>query len=155
MSLIDVPQVELLEPGQGPTPRLRPDADSAPGRQPGPAVYALVYHDPDALGAGLPGGWTLTARYNTGWCWSVSLAARGAGTRAAALVAQAVAMRILTEQGVAIEGWAGPEHESDDQESGLVSFGARPVVPAPAAASPSRQTNPWLRRLVSRQLQGH
>jgi hypothetical protein len=94
----------------------------------------------------------LTARYDTGWCWSTSLAARGAGAHATARVAQAVAVRVLTEQGVAVEGWADPDPDPDperdrashDQTAGRVSFRARPVVSAPSASSRRLQANPWL-----------
>jgi hypothetical protein len=156
MNLIDVPQFELVEPRLGPRPNSAPDDDRAPGAD-RPAVYTLAYHDPDTPGAGHPVGWTLVARYDMGWCWSTSLGARGAGAHAAARVAQAVAVRVLTEQGVAVEGWSDPEHgnTSDDQTPAIVSFRARPVVPAPSASSPRPQAHPWLRRIVCRQLQGH
>jgi hypothetical protein len=157
MSLIDVPQVELIEPGQSPKHDFASDADGAPERPTSPPVFALVYYDPDVPGAGCPVGWTLTARYDTGWCWSTSLAARGAGAHATTRVAQAVAVRVLTEQGVAVEGWADPDPDpaSHDQTAGRVSFRARPGRTAPSASSLGRQANPWLRRIVSRQLQGH
>jgi hypothetical protein len=154
MSLIDVPGSELIEPGQSPKPDSARDADGAPTA---PAVYTLVYENSDALGTGCPVGWMLSARYDTGWCWSTSLDARGAGAHAAVRVAQAVAVRVLTEQGVAVEGWADPERgdASDDQPAGRVSFRARPGQAAPSESSLGRRPNPWLRRLVSRQLLGH
>jgi hypothetical protein len=88
----------------------------------------------------------------------MALAARGAGAHASARVAQAVAVRVLTEQGVAVEGWSspGPGSEFSEQTARLVRFRARLVVAAPGAPPPPPAQQPWrLRRIVSRQLQGH
>lgn len=67
--------------------------------------YVLVYNPAEVPTAGYGMGWTLIARHE-GWRWSAALAARGAGAHAPARVAQAAAVRVLAEQGVAITGWS-------------------------------------------------
>lgn len=51
-------------------------------------------------------GWTLRCRRGPRVAWSMPLAPRGAAPRARPAVAQAVAVRVLTEQGVSVRGWS-------------------------------------------------
>jgi hypothetical protein len=92
------------------------------------------------------------AHHDTGWSWSTALAARGAGAHAPARVAQAVAVRVLSEHGVAVGGWSASEPPNPSAHP--VSYRARlaPSSPAGAGAAPSKT---WLRDIMSRQLQGH
>lgn len=69
--------------------------------------YLLVYNPPDDPGGGVDPGWTLVAWSDTTWHWAAPLAERGAATSAEPRVAQASAVRVLTEQGVVVEGWGG------------------------------------------------
>lgn len=166
MSLIDLSQLGPLsqpgplEPGQIPAPRPAQDPgvpDGAAGRPPRPAMYALVYNDPDNPAAGHPVGWVLTARHDTSWYWSTSLAARGAGAHAGTRVAQAVAVRVLHEQGVAVESWTGPTpgNEPGDPPGAPASFRARLASPPHTAAQPPSVEPGRLRRALSGQLHGH
>ena len=84
------------------------DGDPVVGSPDAPdtVVYLLVYSAPEGpAGGDAGGGWTLLARHDTGWGWSRSLAAHGAGVHAPARVAKAVAVRVLSGQGVAVESW--------------------------------------------------
>lgn len=64
-------------------------------------------------------GWSLLCRRGGRVSWSMPLAPRGAAPRVRPAVAQAVAVRVLTEQGVFVSGWnqvpardaAGSEHD--------------------------------------------
>ena len=95
----------------------------------------MLVHDPtEAPVAGNGLGWTLIARHD-GWCWSAALAARGAGAHAAAGIAQAVAVRVLAEQGVAVTGWSisTPGTETSRLSPAPAAFRARLSTPhAPA-----------------------
>lgn len=84
-----------------------PDAVVLNGSAPvGPtAVYLLVHNPPETPAAGYGRGWTLVASHASTPCWSVSLAAHGADTHAGPRVAKAVAMRVLADHGVWVEGW--------------------------------------------------
>src|SRR4051812_24598253 len=106
------------------------DGDPVVGTPDAPdtVVYLLVYSAPEGPAEGdAGGGWTLLARHDTGWGWTRSLAAHGAGVHAAARVAKAVAVRVLSGQGVAVESWA------DDQPAHPAVFRAR-LLSAPTAA---------------------
>jgi hypothetical protein len=151
MSLTDLPKVEPVVLDQCPTPDHASDAENSAARRPA-AVYVLVGNDPDNPATGYPGGWTLSAHHDTGWSWSTALAARGAGAHASPRVAQAVAVRVLSEHGVTVGGWSASE--PPDPSAHPVSFRARldPAPPAGAGAAPS---SPRLRDIMSRQLQGH
>jgi hypothetical protein len=155
MSLINLPEFELPEPSDPPTPDPARAADpaGAPSGESAPAaVYTLVYDDPDQPAAGNGMGWSLIARYDEGttWSWQASLSARGAGAHAPARVAQAVAVRVLSEHDIAVGGWTDT---SADQPGGMAGFRAR-LVPRPRAAPPTSAS--WRpRRAVSRHLQGH
>jgi hypothetical protein len=85
--------------------------------------YVLVHNPTQTPIAGNGLGWTLIARRD-GWCWSSALAARGAGAHAAARVAQAVAVRVLAEQGVTVTGWStgASDTESTESYSGPAAF---------------------------------
>lgn len=50
-------------------------------------------------------GWSLLCRRAGRVAWSMPLAPRGAAPRVRPAVAQAVAVRVLTEQGVFVSGW--------------------------------------------------
>jgi len=65
-------------------------------------------------------GWSLLCRRGGRVSWAMPLAPRGAAPRARPAVAQAVAVRVLTEQGVFVSGWnhvaaddrgADPDHD--------------------------------------------
>ena len=58
-------------------------------------------------------GWSLLCRRGGRLSWSMPLAPRGAAPRVSPAVAQAVAVRVLTEQGVFVSGW---NHVTDDLE---------------------------------------
>ncbi|MFC5142737.1 hypothetical protein ACFPK1_31230 [Actinomycetospora rhizophila] len=58
-------------------------------------------------------GWSLLCRRGDRVSWSMPLAPRGAAPRVRPAVAQAVAVRVLTEQGVFVSGW---NHVTDDLE---------------------------------------
>ena len=61
-------------------------------------------------------GWSLLCRRGGRVSWSMPLAPRGAAPRVRPAVAQAVAVRVLTEQGVFVSGWNHvPDDRADDQ----------------------------------------
>lgn len=63
-------------------------------------------------GLGLCGpGWTVLAAHGSRWSWSIRLDAHGAGYGAPARVAQAVAVRVLSDHDIEVQGWdpADPE----------------------------------------------
>jgi hypothetical protein len=92
-----------------------PDGPSGTPPPSAAVEYMLVHNSTQIPIAGNGQGWTLIARYD-GWCWSTALAARGAGAHAAVRVAQAVAVRVLAEQGVAVTSWSivAPDTEALD-----------------------------------------
>jgi hypothetical protein len=106
---------------------------------PGPEAYVLIHNPPETPAGGYVLGWTL-AVWPTGLrrpAWS--LAARGASANAEVRVAQAVAVRVLAERGVAVLSWC--DAEPADGLGGLVAFRAQlspPTDPArrPAVAGP-------------------
>lgn len=62
-------------------------------------------------------GWSLLCRRGGRVSWSMPLAPRGAAPRVRPAVAQAVAVRVLTEQGVFVSGWnqlADPDLAHDE-----------------------------------------
>jgi hypothetical protein len=65
-----------------------------------PAAYELVRSGPPHAE-----GWTLQCRRAGQITWTLPLAPRGAAPRVRPAVAQAVAVRVLTEQGVFVSGW--------------------------------------------------
>jgi hypothetical protein len=81
---------------------------------------------------------------------STGLAAHGAGPYATPRVAQAVAVRVLTERGWTVEGWtpeadpdqrpAGEPTEPAEQVAPAVVFRARVRLPAAVAATPEPRT---------------
>ncbi|MEJ2885108.1 hypothetical protein [Actinomycetospora aeridis] len=77
--------------------------DPAPARPPsaGDGVsYELFREVPPSRD-----GWSLLCRRAGRVAWSMPLAPRGAAPRVRPSVAQAVAVRVLTEQGVFVSGW--------------------------------------------------
>lgn len=98
--------------------RCRPDSETGPSgsedASPAP-VHALLHSRAD--------GWALISRdHGPHFRWT-SLAGRGAGPATAPRVAQAVAVRVLAEQGVVVQGW------SEGQAPGTpATFRARPVA---------------------------
>jgi hypothetical protein len=103
---------------------------------PGTVVSLLVYNAPECpAGGDAGGGWTLLARHDTDWGWSRSLAAHGAGVHAPARVAKAVAVRVLSGQGVAVESWV--DDQPDDQPTDPAVLRAR-LLSAPTAARSTR-----------------
>ncbi len=156
MNLINLPRFELLDSGSIAAPETAHDADrenDAPApRTEHATAYMLVYNDPAHPTTGYGVGWALIARHDSRWYWGISLAARGAGALAPARVAQAVAVRVLAEQDVRVEGWTGTGPE---QPEGVAGFRARltplPEIDAPPTLAPSR----WRRRAGFRQFQGH
>ena len=142
-------------------PATAPDDTAAAGApiiRPSAVVYLLIYNPPEGPAVPtspevpLAGGWTLLARRDPGWGWSRSLAAHGASAHAPARVAKAVAVRVLTSYGVAVEGWTNdkPADQPAAQPTDPVVFRAR-LAPAQSAAHPT----PAPRRAVLGQLQGH
>jgi hypothetical protein len=77
-------------------------------------------------------GWSLLCRRGGRVTWSVPLAPRGAAPRVRPGVAQAVAVRVLAEQGVFVSGW---NHLDDgDSDGEFRRFAAR--LPHGAGALP-------------------
>ena len=85
-------------------------------------VYRLVYDARRDPAAGFLGGWTLIASGEGARAWSTSLAPRGAAPSAGARVARAVAVRVLRDRGVTVEGWSV---ESEDDRGSPTRFRAR------------------------------
>lgn len=69
------------------------------------AGHVLVFHPPTEPRDEHGIGWVLEAYRDGARCWSANLAARGAGVEAGPRVAQAVAVRVLADQGVEVGGW--------------------------------------------------
>jgi hypothetical protein len=90
--VITTRDLDLIVPGAPPTVSARTSAADI--------EYVLVREVPPAAE-----GWSLQCR--RGGCVEVSipLAPRGAAPRVRAAVAQAVAVRVLTERGVFVSGW--------------------------------------------------
>lgn len=68
-------------------------------------VYELGHED-----TGYSAGWRLRALHDGRAGWSIPLVGRGAAATATPRVTQAVALRVLHDQGVAVSGW-----RSDDR----------------------------------------
>jgi hypothetical protein len=78
----------------------------APACPPGAAAsYLLIYNDPEGPVDSHPTGWVLDAWDGDAVCWRATLAAHGAGALAGPRQAKAVAVRALTDRGVAVDGW--------------------------------------------------
>jgi hypothetical protein len=86
-------------------------APAAPAREPDlqiaapPAPDAPAEYDLVCAGPPYAEGWTLRCRRAGRVAWTLPLAPRGAAPRVRPAVAQAVAVRVLTEQGVFVSGW--------------------------------------------------
>lgn len=142
MSLIDITQIDMTRIEERAGLRETAAAPRAAERTDARTRYLLVYHGPEGP-TGLYGmGWTLIACHDDLWNWSTALAARGAGAHATARVAKAVAVRVLTEQGVTVQGWSDAEPDAAEP-SEVAGDGAvfRAQVPPPrVAADPSAAT---------------
>ena len=68
-------------------------------------------------------GWSLVCRRGGRVAWSIPLAPRGAAPRVRPAVAQAVAVRVLSEQGVFVSGWN--QIDDGDDTDGYRRFVAR------------------------------
>lgn len=79
------------------------------------------------------GSWVLLTHHGatTRPTWSTPLARHGAGPRATQRVAQAVAVRVLHELGVAVHGWVPEPARPDGEAPDVVAL----TSPAPARAS--------------------
>lgn len=71
----------------------------------GPLFYLLVLHPLGGPGARRQAGWALETWQGGRPEASVALAALGAGAQARPRVAQALAVQVLSEQGVPVRGW--------------------------------------------------
>jgi len=69
-------------------------------------------------------GWSLLCRRGGRVTWSIPLAPRGAAPRVRPAVAQAVAVRVLSEQGVFVSGWNQVD-DGDDADGEARRFAAR------------------------------
>ena len=97
------------------------------------AVYMITRpEDPDG-GVGLE--WRLTFSATTGPSWSMALTARGAGPQAPVRVAEAVAVRVLAEFGIDVQGW----EPGDPTPAGPTAAGSSPGYCA-VLAPPRRGT---------------
>lgn len=128
-------------PPAAPAPRVEHTPASSPdgaGSGQGGLGHVLVYNPPDAPAPGYRRGWTLAARPAGPRDWSTSLAGHGAGLHTGPRVAKAVAVRVLAERGVAVDGWA--DHP-DVEGRGLVMFTTRaPHEHQPASAAHTAAT---------------
>jgi hypothetical protein len=70
-------------------------------------------------------GWTVLATHASRWSWTIRLDAHGAAHDAPARVAQAVAVRVLAEHAIGVEGW-GP---ADPPGTAYVAVTAPQLVP--------------------------
>jgi hypothetical protein len=79
-------------------------------------------------GLGLCGpGWTLLAAHGSRWSWSIRLDAHGAGYGAPARVAQAVAVRVLSDHDIDVQGW----DTTDPEIRAYVAVTTVPSIPHP------------------------
>ncbi len=119
-------------------------ASHAEGRSETTTRYLLVYNDPEEPTGRYGMGWTLIACHDELWDWSTALAARGAGAHATTCVAKAVAVRVLSEQGIAVQGWseagsdvAEPTEVAGDQAVFRAQIPAPRLAVGPSAAVPA------------------
>jgi hypothetical protein len=86
-------------------------------------TYTLVHtgEDPDVFpelarrhaGLGLCGpGWSVLAAHGSRWSWSIGLDVHGAAFGAPPADAQAVAVRVLADHAIRIEGWDPPDPDA-------------------------------------------
>lgn len=105
------------------------------------ALHLLIYNDPADPAGPYGQGWTLVAWQGTERRWSIALAAHGANGVAEARVAKAVAVRVLNDRGVRVEGWSDgfvsglPMHRAVLEE-GLVRQAERDSISAPSVPAP-------------------
>lgn len=104
---------------------IAPQSRATPGLQVDPSgsmtAYRLVYSPSEEAIGGFGIGWTLVGSSTGGWRRTMALAARGAGAQARPRVAKAVAVRVLAQQGVAVEAWAD-DRSADEQPAGQMVF---------------------------------
>ncbi|MHC1563356.1 hypothetical protein ACR9E3_30745 [Actinomycetospora sp. C-140] len=107
---------------------LTPPAAAAPSPRSAPDeadTYELVRDVPT-----LHGGWSLRCRHAGRVAWSMPLASRGAAPGVRPGVAQAVAVRVLSELGVFVSGW----NQLDDGDDGSLDDAWRFVARRPRGA---------------------
>jgi len=138
VSLIGMSQLAFDVPREGCSAPSTPDDHSSwPAHVSTTAAFQLTHDNAVESAGGYGVGWTLTAYDQGRWCWSMSLASRGAAVSARARVAQAVAVRVLAEQGVAVHGWVVDSAEDDSPMFRAWlrhSSSAGPVLPASTTA---------------------
>jgi hypothetical protein len=76
-------------------------------------------------------GWTVMATHANRWSWTIRLDAHGAAHDAPARVAQAVAVRVLAEHDIDVEGW----RPDDAPGTAYVAVTAPRLVPRQRARS--------------------
>jgi hypothetical protein len=78
-------------------------------------TYLLLHHgedpvaSPESMRRHAGPGWTVLAVHGNRWSWTIRLDAHGAAPGAPARVAQAVAVRVLAEHAIDVEGWQPAE----------------------------------------------
>jgi hypothetical protein len=90
-----------------------------------PAVFPELARRHDGLGLCGP-GWSVLAAHGSRWSWSIGLDVHGAAYGAPPLVAQAVAVRVLAEHAIHVEGWDPPAPDA----RAYVAVTGRHAVPA-------------------------
>ncbi|HEY2223194.1 hypothetical protein [Actinomycetospora sp.] len=134
------------EPGRVDPPRRLGGPDGLRGPD---AIYLLVYNDPESPSPSYGKGWTLlSSRGRDPRRGAASLAGHGAGALAGPRVAQAVAVRVLADHGVAVGGW----HECYDEDSLAAVYRAvlgsdlgGDAVPAAGTPSSEPRVRGWRR----------
>ncbi|MCD2195767.1 hypothetical protein LQ327_20555 [Actinomycetospora endophytica] len=84
-------------------------ATTAPAEAHASSSYTLVYNPPDDPAGEHVLGWSLVAYGHGRRRWSTNLAAHGAPATADLELAQTVASRVLTDQGVSAGRWVSTE----------------------------------------------
>jgi hypothetical protein len=92
--------LDVIGPLDAPAPIPGPRVVPALGEVGGRDEFELLRDAPTAQG-----GWSLRCRRETRVVWSMPLAPRGAAPGARPGIAQAVAVRVLSELGVFVSGW--------------------------------------------------
>jgi hypothetical protein len=105
--------------------------------------YVLVHTGPDPgqspeLTPSIPGlglcgpGWTVLAAHGSRWSWSIRLDAHGAAYAAPPRVAQAVAVRVLGDHAIDVQGW----NPADPQARAYVAVTPASRIPTQRRGSP-------------------
>ena len=137
--------MSTLQPSHGPSGPARPQpaepavsyvlvhSGSDPARPSAPTPSdptssALTSSDlaPSVPGLGLCGpGWTVLAAHGSRWSWSIRLDAHGAAYAAPTRVAQAVAVRVLSDHGIDVLGW----NPADPEARAYAAITVAPQIP--------------------------